>query len=190
MYWIWFNEPTADDEAAIYDPPAIFEDEDISFGDGVRVGRAVPPVTVVRGENAQGVLPDNLTVPRAMGLAFSSRLRAILIEVGVDSIDYYPSRITNPADGTVSEDYMLANVIGKIECVDFAKSDLEMHPVLPNTIQFINSLVLKEDAIGDALIFRLAEFLPLVVVHERVKDAVTAAGVTGVRFYEPENVPL
>jgi len=190
MYWIWFNEPTADDEAAIYDPPVIFEEEDISLGDGVRVGRAIPPVTVVRDEDAQGVLPDNLTVPRAMGLVFSSRLRAVLTAVGVDNIDYYPCRITNPADGTTSEDYMLANVIGKVECIDLAQSDLEMHPMLPNAIQFINTLVLNEEAIGDALIFRLADFLPIVVVHEKVKEAVAAAGVTGVRFYEPENVPL
>jgi hypothetical protein len=190
MYWIWFNEPTSDEDAAIYDPPPVFEEEDISFGDGDRVERAVPPITVVRDADAQGVLPDNVMVPRAMGMAFSSRLRALLAEVGVDNIDYYPCRITNPADGTATDDYMLANLVGKVACVDFEQSDLEMHRVIPDTIQFINSLVLKEGAIGDALMFRLAEFIPLVVVHEKVKDACVAAGITGVRFYEPENVPL
>jgi hypothetical protein len=190
VYWIWANERSDDAEARISGTPEVVEREDLAFDRGVRLTRAVPLVEIVRDEDSQGVLTDNLIAPGTNGLVMSKRLRDTLARAGVTNIDYYPCRITNPADGSVTDDYQIANVIGQIACVDREASDLEMHPKRPDEIEFINSLVLDESAIAGPLMFRLAEFRQLIVVHDQVKDACTAAGITGIKFYRPEEFSL
>lgn len=190
MYWIWANERSSDAEARIAGVPEVVEREDLAFDRGARVSRDVPLIEILRDEDSQGVLTDNLIAPGVGGLVISARLRDTLARAGVTNIDYYPCRLTNLADGTVSDDYQVANVIGQIACVDRAASDLEMHPKRPDEIEFINSLVLDEHAIAGPLMFRLAEFQQLVVAHDQVKDACTSAGITGVKFYRPEEFSL
>ena len=190
MYWIWANERTSDGQARIHGTPEAVSRGDFSFDYGVRIERVVPLIEIVRDEDSQGVLTDNLIAPGVRGLVFSGRLRRVLDEVGVTNIDYYPCRMRNPLDGTSTDDYRVANLIGEIACVNRPKSDLEMDPDDPQQIMFINSLVLIEDAIGEASMFRLAEQKQVIVAHDRVKDACQAVGITGVKFYAPEEFSL
>jgi hypothetical protein len=193
VHWIWENAIGSENEAMIYGVPDSLRpllERGLAFDHGVRSSASVPLVVVTRNADSQGTLNDNLVAPGTTGLLLSSKLRTALAAGGVDNIEYFPTRIDNPQDGSTTDDYRLANIIGCIACVDLEKSALQMHPDLPGTIEFIDSLVLDESRIRGHLCFRLKEFRPVVVVHDQVKQACEAAGVTGVRFVPPEEFSL
>lgn len=190
MHWIWSTERSSEEEAAIDGVPAVIKELDLSFDDGVRVEVEVPPIEITQDEDGQGPLTDNLVAAGVGGLTFSSKLRKVLEQCGVDNIDYYPCVLKNLVDGSTNEDYMVANVIGRVACIDKERSDLEMDPDVPDEIEFISSLALDESAIGEMNIFRLDEFEVILAVSEKVMKACTEAGITGVRFYKPEDFSL
>jgi hypothetical protein len=175
----------SDGDAMLFGVPSLIDQQDLSFHLGLPIEGQVPLIEIVRDEDSQGRLLDNVAAPGVRGLLVSSRLRTVLGDAGVDNVQYCQCRIVNPADGAVSGDYSIGNVVGRIGCVDWTESDVEAFPNRPEAIQFVDSLVLDESKIGGALMFRLREFLPLVVVHERVKAACEAAGITGLRFCLP-----
>lgn len=187
MYWIWANELDDENEAMIYGVPAIIESEDLRFDEGVRIEREISLIEIIRDEDSQGLLTDNLIAPGVSGLLLSSRIRNSFELIGIDNIDYYHCRITNPIDNTYSDDYLIANIVGKIECIDREKSDLIMHSHYKDEIEFINSLILKEDVIKNLKIFRLQENTEIIVVHESVRDMCVKERFTGIKFYKPED---
>lgn len=190
MYWIWANEPSDEDEAMLYGVPDAVKQLDLNFDKGALVTVKVPLIEFIRDEDSQGVLTDNLIAPGSRGLLFSTRLRELLAGQGVNNIQYFPVRVTNPKNSTTTDDYQLSNLIGSIACIDQMASNLEMHPHILNTIEFINALILDETKIKDNLMFRAAEFTQVIVVHERIKNACEDAGITGVVFYSPAGFTL
>lgn len=189
MYWIWKSLRADDDEARIEGRPDAIGQLGVRFDEGARIQVAVPPIRIVRDEDSQGRLTDNQLAPGTTGLLFSSRLRQLLASNGVQNIDYYPVEIENSLDATRSDDYQLANLIGRVGCVDFDKSELQMHP-RTGSVEFIDSLALDETKIGQLRMFRTAEHAQVIVVHEDVRNACVAASVTGVVFFRPEDFSI
>ncbi len=73
--------------------------------------------------------------------------------------------------------------------MDYDKSDVRLYGV--NEIEFIDSLSFIDTS--DMLlpyIFRLTSFLPLVIAHDKVKQAFEANNITGFTFYKPEEFYL
>lgn len=189
MYWIWKNLRSSDDEARIAGRPDAITALGVRFDEGARILPVVPHIDIVRDEDSQGRLTDNQLAPGTTGLLFSRRLRDQLASTGVGNIDYYPVTIKNPFDGTNSDDYQLANLIGRVGCINLARSAVQMHPRL-GTIEFIDSLVLDEARIGPLRMFRTAEHAQVIVVHEAVRNACVEAGITGIQFFLPEDYSL
>ena len=192
MYWIW-NPSVRDDEAMIYGvPPALLplREAGVRLDYGVKIATAMPLVVIKLNEDSQGRLNDNILAPGTTGLLFSSRLRSVLTSAGIDNLEYFPTRIMNPQDAASTDDYWLVNVVGHIAGLDLSRSQVEMDPQDTAVITFIDALVLDESRIRGALFFRLAEFLQIVVVHERVKRVCETAGITGVGFVRPEDYSL
>lgn len=116
MYWIWQSLRANDDEARIADRPAVISELGVRFDEGARIEVAVPMIRMVRDEDSQGQLTDNLIAPGTTGLVLSSRLRQLLTAHGVHNIEYYPVALENPVDNTRSDDYQLGNLIGRVAC--------------------------------------------------------------------------
>lgn len=184
-HWIWANEPTADGEAMIYGTPPVVEELNLEFDIGVPVEGDVPLIEIKRDADSQGVLTDNLIAAGVNGLVFSRRLREVLSHAGVGNIQYFPLVIRNPNDGSATDDYMVANIIGRISCLDRARSVLETDPDRPERIEFIESLAIDEARTYSLELFRLDEKSEIIVVSKRVKQACEQARITGVRFYAP-----
>jgi hypothetical protein len=184
-YWVWANEPTADDEAMIYGVPPVVASLKLVFNEGNMVTAAVPLIEIERDADSQGVLTDNLIAAGSKGLLFSSRLRALVAQLGIDNIQYFPTLIRNPAAGTETRDYELANLIGKVWCLDRAASVIDSPPGDPDTIEFIDSLALDTARIRGQDLFRLGEKALIIIVSDRLKRACESAKITGVRFYAP-----
>jgi hypothetical protein len=110
---------------------------------------------------------------------------AALAAAGVDNIQYFDALLRDPASGTEYRDYKAYNIVGLVACADLAASQLMgTTPARMGDTDFA-SLVIDETKTGGALLFRLAENVSAIVVHERVKQAIEAAGIPGFVFYGP-----
>jgi hypothetical protein len=193
MYWIWESTVNSEDEAMIYGVPEALlplRQQKIRFDLGKRFETVIPPIVIARNADSQGKLNDNLIAAGTTGLLFSKRLRNTLSAARVDNIDYYSVRIENPADGTSTNDYSLANIVGSCACVDLSASDVELDSQVPGKIRFIESLKLDESLIQGLRCFRLFEHLQVIVVHEDIKHTCEQAGISGVRFTRPADFSL
>ncbi|WP_374600568.1 imm11 family protein [Niveibacterium sp.] len=177
-YFLWQNRRMPGD-AMIYGgwPSAL----GISMISGDRVAAPAAPIDVTLNAESQGRLTDSLLMTGA-GRVFSERLVALLLDMGVGNIDAYPCRVVNVVTGEVREDFRAVNVIGKIACVDRAKSEFEDFGDGSNRILIWDYLTLDEARIGGNKLFPLAEMPVQLVVHRDIKLAIESAGFSGMEF--------
>jgi hypothetical protein len=124
---------------------------------------------------------------KAGGPLMHDSIVEVLKNVGVDNIDVYDALLVDPEDGTEWTEYKAVNIIGVVAAVDVAKSRFDPdHPDRSMTSR-IEELTLNEKIPGDLLIFRLAEKLSAIVVHERIKVAIEATDIGPLGFIEPKD---
>jgi hypothetical protein len=115
-----------------------------------------------------------LTIP-----LFSSRLIEVLKSAGVKNMDLYQAVLHHPVLDKTYPDYRAVNILGRIACADLKQSQyLPDHE--PPLMKF-DKLVLDESKTMGVPMFRLAESTLYILVSEKVKQAVEAAGLRGVR---------
>lgn len=104
---------------------------------------------------------------------------------GVDNIEYFDAILENPLTGQQELNYKAFNIIGAVAAADMGAS--ELMGTSSSTIGDVDfhALTLDESRTGGLLLFRLAEKLGAIVVHESVRKAIEAAGIPGFVFYGP-----
>lgn len=185
MYWMWANEPTLDDDAIIYGTPKEVSELDLSFDEGLLIGKDVPHINIIQDEESQGRLSNNLIASGTNGLLFDTKLRSLLDQTGITNIQYFPCTIHNTVTGESYDNYQIANIVGKLSCINKEDSDIEYDPDDPDVIEFINALSLNEKAIRGFELLRSEECPQLIIASERIKKSLTDERITGVAFYEP-----
>ncbi len=182
-YYLWENDKNEGD-AFIYSgwPRALT----ISFFTGDRIGGPVPPIEITMNDRSQGRLTDNVLLT-GRGRVFSQKLLETLRSVGVDNIDAYPCTIRNLVTGEVHDDFVVVNIVGKISCIDRARSELVFASGSDTDILGYDTIALDESKIGGARLFVLAEMPVQIVAHETVVQAIEGAGLTGIEFV-PQDV--
>ncbi len=166
--------------------------QDVYIRGTLAIGSVPPeldPVEWIQGKKLPDILtPVTLDLSPASGSfrtdillsffpVFSSRLKEALNEVGVDNIDYYECRLRHPASGMMDEVYWLANVLGRIKCVDLARSSYTPRP--SGRGGTLKQFVVDETATHGLKLFRLYEQSPLIVISEPVKQHLEASGLAG-----------
>ena len=141
------------------------------------------PVTAYVEKFYAGDIPELENAPLAF---LSKRLASVLISVGVDNIDYYQLEITDELTGRVDIDHLAFNLIGTIAAADLNKTKFSEFTLERIISADIESLVIDEKKTKGALMFRLAESVNGIVVHESVKNAIEAAGIDTLTFIPPE----
>jgi hypothetical protein len=108
----------------------------------------------------------------------------VLREVGVDNLQLFPSVVADETKKLELTSYKAVNIVGTIACADMGSSalmgtsDSEMIDV------DFDSLVIDEERAGGALLFRLAEAVSAIIVHDQVRRRV-AERIEGMTFYGP-----
>jgi hypothetical protein len=110
---------------------------------------------------------------------FSKRMRDLLQELGVDNIDYYPTRMIYPVTGETC-DHQVANIIGSVHFLDTSLSDFVEDE--DGFIEEIFNMVFDESKAHGLKFFRLYELENLIVVHKTVKEGIENAELTGMKF--------
>jgi hypothetical protein len=106
-------------------------------------------------------------------------------KAGVDNIQYFDALLRDPTSGAEYRNYKAYNIVGLVACADMAVSQrMGTSTSRMGDVDFA-SLVIDESKTGGALLFRLAENVSAIVVHDKVKDAIEANGIPGFVFYGP-----
>jgi hypothetical protein len=108
-----------------------------------------------------------------------------LRKTGVDNIEYFDAILENPLTGQQLLNYKAFNIIGVVAAADMDASELMGTSNSRMGDVDFHALTLDESRIGGQLLFRLAEKLGAIVVHESVRKAIEAAGIPGFVFYCP-----
>jgi len=111
----------------------------------------------------------------------SGRLIKVLKEAGVNNMDCFEAILTNTETGE-KLGYQAVNIIGAIAAADLKKSDWENYDGEAKIDTFFNKLVINGAKGGNLLLFRLAESLSKIIVHEKVKDHLIASGIDTMIF--------
>ena len=188
-YWVWASEPAAQGEVPVHGRPPVAAQLYAEVDSGVVVSMDAPLVEIVQDESSQCALTDSLPV-RGGGLLFSSRLREVLASIALDNVQYYPVVVRNLVDGTQSTDYHLANIVGRVACIDRENAVYDTAPDDADEIEIVDVLAIDEAKACGFDLFRLHEDAEVVIASDRVKEACERHRITGVRFYEPGDYPI
>jgi hypothetical protein len=114
-------------------------------------------------------------------------LLAAIREAGVSNLDAYRAVIRDPLDGTVHQGYFAVNIVGAVAAVDWEKSEFD--PEIPERLVSadFDRVVIDESKTGGALMFRLAECVSGIVIHEKVRDRLIARGFGFLGFIDPKD---
>lgn len=107
-----------------------------------------------------------------------------LASSGVDNLQLFDAILKDPKAKVEHTNYKAVNVIGLVAAADLSKSTAMKLPSPELFGTTFDSLAIDEKKAGGLLLFRLAESASAIVVHERVKAGIEAAGVPGMTFYE------
>lgn len=115
-------------------------------------------------------------------------LIAAMEAFGVDNLDTYSARITDPDDGTVYSNYKAVNIIGVVAAADMEKSTATVHNNIPLVGVSFDKLVLHEEKVQDLLLFRLAENLMTILMHESLRNYLLEKGFDDIKYYQLDEV--
>lgn len=134
--------------------------------------------------------PDYGGTPKAMydskaQPVMSDDLREVLTKAGVDNVQYFDAILVDPESRREYANYKAFNIVGLVAAADMERS--ELMGTSDSTIGDVDfhALVLDESKTGGMLLFRLAEKISAIVVHQRIKAAIEASGIPGFVFYGP-----
>lgn len=118
----------------------------------------------------------------------SERLKLFLEHSGMHNIQYFKAQILDKNRSVHTNSFYVANIIGLANCIDIETSemDIDQEEDEPMVIYSIEKLKLKE-CILDQPILRLASFTRVVLADETIKNKITQADFTGIKFIKPED---
>jgi hypothetical protein len=120
----------------------------------------------------------------------SKALLSVLRSAGVDNLDVYRSELYY-ADGRIaSDDYYVFNLIGLVKAADLTESTFDTgQPDRLGSMGF-DSLTIDTNAARGLLMFRLAENVSTIIIHEVVKKAIEAAKIHLIKALKTEEVAV
>jgi len=164
----------------------LYEPQNPSLRDRWMAGRRfqkqpkVPVVVEIQPNNELGVLLPYFGTATLMSDAFCDSLR----EAGVDNLDLYDAVIRSQDGSVVHGGYKAFNLIGVIKAADLSHTIFnDPGPRLFDAS--INALAIDAGKARGLLMFRLAEYVAAVMVHENVKRALEAKRFPHVVFRDP-----
>lgn len=173
----------------LYGLPPVFSESDLDFCEGNFIVQDIDVIDIPFTNPHKYSFTDNLVSAPAVGLLLNSKVRNLFATLDINNIQYFPAHLRDSDSGQINRDYCLANIIGAISCVDKSLSEPDLFD--SGAIRFIDKLVL---ALGNnkdyGHIFRLADFLPLLVISDKLKQVLENNQVTGFGIYRPEEFSL
>jgi hypothetical protein len=187
MYYILWYESFSKKEAGCLPRPSNMDNE--GFNRGVLIPNPPNKISFLMTKKVKGELGDYV-LTGLPGLLISEKFKLILEKCGADNVQYIPVEIIDEVTQSKYTNYHMANLIGLVDCLDKAKSKLTMRTGLPDKIRSINELHLDETKIKGLSMFRLSNYMVLIVVSESLKQKIDIEKLRGVTFLPAEGFSL
>ncbi len=120
----------------------------------------------------------------------NSRLLSVLRSAGVDNLDVYRAALYYADGALASDDYYVFNLIGQVRAADLQSSAFDEAQPDRNLSMAFDALTVDPRATRGRLMFRLAENVSTVVVHENIKRAIEAAHIPLIKVLKTEDVAI
>lgn len=146
-----------------------------------------PPPQPVRAEvkpGYSGIMAEFWSNPVPL---MTKRLHKALLDSGVANLDTYAAEIFDPKGKKTYSDYVAFNIIGVVAAADLKKSKFDAGSPDRMVSMDFDSVSIDAKATGGALMFRLAESVNAIVVHEKIKTHIEANGIDTLTFVVPED---
>ncbi|KGJ92051.1 imm11 family protein [Colwellia psychrerythraea] len=172
----------------------------IKFGYGQRLYPATHPTAGPREKEPVEIIKLNLQrakdkaplptfLPQPVPLMRKDLLDTMRA-AGVSNLDAYPAALYYPDGSRAEGEYFIVNVIGLVAAADLANSEYDADQPENMISMGFDSLAIDNEKAKGFLMFRLAENIAAVIVHEQVVKAVQAAGIPLVEFYKTEDIAI
>ncbi len=137
-----------------------------------------PVEAVVIPDNDKGVLLPFYNTPQIM----RKDVYEALTNAGVDNIEVYRAVVKTEEGNIVSDDYLAYNIIGVVKAVDISKT--QFAPENPSRLidASVEKLTINANGTKGLLLFRLAESIRTIMVHDRVKAAIESRRIPYIVF--------
>lgn len=158
------------------------EFEDVSWISGALIPRERVPQPlrlVVEGEE-EDIVPPILDEGIPL---WRDDVIAAVRSAGVDNFETFDVELLDARTNTSLGNYKAVNVIGLVAAADLKKSKFTAHGPPLVDVDF-DSVAIDQAKARDLAMFRLAECVTAVVIHERVKRALSA--IQGLNFVPPK----
>ena len=140
------------------------------------------PIVAIIEKGDEGVMAEFWDNPVPL---MSRKLYERLLSAGIDNLEVYPAEIREAASGKVHSDYVAFNLIGSVAAADL-KGSKYTDTEAPSIDGGFTSLKLDELKAKGLLLFRLAEAVNAIVVHEKIKAHIEGGNITTLTFLPPE----
>jgi hypothetical protein len=120
-------------------------------------------------------------------LLWEDKLIEAVRNAGVKNIDCYDCILVDPVSGIKHQNYKAINIIGLVAAADLSKSICSTPSGIPLIDTDFDSAVIDEQKAHGLLLFRMAECVSAIVVHESVKNSIEDSGIPYINFVQPEN---
>lgn len=157
----------------------------ITFQDGERIDKKIPPVTFIA--NSTQKFTDYLFNIPGFPL-FSGKLKGVIDEFGINSIQYFPVLIKDKKGKVLRDDYVIANVIEMVKCFNYGHSvcDEEDYRDL-GIASRIEKLSIDISAIKGEHLFRMDEAPRLLFASDALRLKLEDSGITGIQYINIED---
>ena len=131
--------------------------------------------------------PDDVLQNADMIPIYSQRLKTALEKLEIEGIQYLPIKVQG-FDGTIYENFHIANITNVVNAFDYEKSIYRFFPEdFPNpnvrgNLTGIRKFVLKSSEINNCDIFRLAEYSRRFFVTDKIKKVFSKEKFSGYSF--------
>jgi hypothetical protein len=142
-----------------------------------------PIVLELRGtDEADWVLGDLWLTPITV---MSKRLLEAVQGAGVSNLETYAVELHDPVSGQVHTDFVAFNLVDAVSLADLAKARSASNGQGEASDRDASGVRVAQ--LRPPLMFRLAESLNAILIHESVCDAIEDAGIDTLTFYEPDD---
>ena len=164
------------------------------FNRGRRISEPVPnPIEIALEPYNDAVDDQGPEIPeyfKGRIPLFRQDLLDAMVAGGADNLEAFDVVLVDPDSGVRHATHKAVNIVGAISAADLSKSEATVHTGGPVVDVDFDRLVLDEKRAGNARIFRLAESVNAIMVHEALRDHLIASGFTKLEFLPPGQVAL
>lgn len=173
--------PDEEDRAALGDWPQF---DGVNWNLGRLINYPIPsPIEVLMDPQQPGIM---MPMFYSGLLIFSDEMIGALHECGVDNFQCYEAILKDTVKNIDYDNYKVINIIGVVGAAQLDASVYDSHGDVPLIDTDFDSLVIDKKKTKGLYMFRLAECVTGIVIHEKVKLALENRNIKYLDFILPE----